>query len=227
MDLINALKKIGFTQQEAVIYVNLCANGDLTGYEAAKLSGISRSNAYSALSSLVDKGYAYVIHGASSKYTAVPKDELLKNATRDFNENIKSIEENLVFNSSKQEPYITITGENNIIDKLKNIISSAKLRVYISGNYTLLKRLEEELRDGISKHLKVVILSPKPLEQLKDFIYYPTEETINNSFKVIIDTNEVLAGTLKQSLYSKNATLVQLMKESFTNEIALFNKSHK
>ena len=224
MDLLTALRNIGFTQQEAVIYVNLCQSGELTGYEAAKLSGISRSNAYSALSNLVDKGYAYVINGTSTKYTAIPKDELIQNAVRDFNENIQCIKDQLLFNPTKQEPYITIAGENIIIDKLKNIINSAHMRIYISGSRSLLLKIEEELKACVKAGLKVVILSPKPLESLEEYIYYPTTDSGNDSFKVIVDTNEVLAGTLKQSLYSKNSTLVQLMKESFTNEISLFNK---
>ena len=43
-------------------------NGELTGYEVAKLTGISRSNVYGALSALADKGAAYLMEGNSSKY---------------------------------------------------------------------------------------------------------------------------------------------------------------
>ena len=220
MDLITALKRIGFTQQEAIIYIELSRHSEMTGYEAAKQSGISRSNAYAALSNLVDKGYAYVIEGTSAKYTPVPKEELLKNARRDFEENLATIDKELDFKALKQEPYITITDEKNIIDKMKNVISSAELRVYISCDDTILVKVGKDLEDAVSKGLKVVILSQSPMEEVDHTHYYRVPSP---SIKIIADTKEVLAGTLNQCLYSKNTTLVQLIREAFINEITLLD----
>ncbi len=218
MDLIGALKKIGFTQQEAVIYIELSRHSEMTGYEAAKLSGISRSNAYAALSSLVDKGYAYVIEGSSAKYTPVPKNELMMNARRDFEENINIIDEQLDFTALKQEPYITIKGEKYIVDKLKNIIAHSELRLYISCNDTVLDYITDDIKMAVDRGLKIVILSPNSIEGVNHIHYY---SELTPSVKVISDTREVLAGTLNQSLYSKNTTLVQLIREAFINEIAI------
>jgi sugar-specific transcriptional regulator TrmB len=220
MDLLNSLKNIGFTQQEGIIYIALCKNGELTGYEAAKLSGISRSNAYAALSNLVEKGYAHIIEGTSSKYLAVPKEELINNATRDFNHHINIINTYLDYTKIVTEPYITITGEANIINKLKNIIESAHSRIYLSCNEELIDLIEKEITDVLKRSLKVVLLSPKDIDTTYDHIYYKTNTL--TSFKIISDTKEVLAGTLSQSLYSKNVTLVSLIRESFINEIEVF-----
>lgn len=226
MDLIQSLKKIGFTQQEAILYIYLGKHGELTGYEAAKLSGISRSNAYAALSSLVDKGYAHVIQGTSAKYIAIPKEELIRNADRSFHENIAYINKHLEFDQTQQEAYITITGGQNIINKFKNIIAIAEERIYISCDKDILDKIENELKDAIGRGLKVVILSSTPINNIGDYIYYPASSS-SESFKTIIDTKEVLAGTLKQSLYSKNKTLVALIKESFINEIAVIETKTK
>lgn len=220
MDLISALKKIGFTQQEAVIYIELCRHSEITGYEAAKLSGISRSNAYAALSNLVDKGYAYMIEGTSVKYTPVPKAELVANARRSFDKQIDVIEEQLDFNQLKQEPYITITGQDNVTDKMKNIIEQAELRIYMSCDNGLLQMLSDELKGAVDRGLKVVVLSPNDLEGVAHKHYFNEPSP---SIKIIADTKEVLAGTLKQSLYSKNITLVQLIREAFINEIAVID----
>ncbi|PKM51794.1 MAG: TrmB family transcriptional regulator [Firmicutes bacterium HGW-Firmicutes-7] len=221
MLLLTALKKIGFTQQEAIIYIHLCKNGEITGYEAAKLSGISRSNAYAALSSLVDKGYAYVIEGTSSKYIAVPKEELIKNAERDFQDNINIIRENLAFTSANQEPYVTITGENHIVSKLKNIIEASEKRIYISCDNEILNQLADELNITIANKLKVVILAPSDLTDASEHIYYATAPP--ESLKLIADTTEVMAGNFKQCLYSKNSTLLSLIRESFIHEIAVID----
>ena len=97
MELVQALKNIGFTQQEAIIYITLCKYGELTGYEASKISGISRSNVYATLASLVEKGRAYTIESSATKYVATPKKELICNIQRSFEDNIKYLEKNLNF----------------------------------------------------------------------------------------------------------------------------------
>ena len=60
MEHIDALTQYGLTRQEANLYLLLLSEGSLTGYEASKQTGISRSNTYSGLAGLVDKGAAYV-----------------------------------------------------------------------------------------------------------------------------------------------------------------------
>ena len=46
---IECLIHYGLTRQEAIVYHRLLTDGKQTGYEIAKATGISRSNAYSAL----------------------------------------------------------------------------------------------------------------------------------------------------------------------------------
>ena len=49
MDNVELLMSFGLTRQEARVYVLLLGEGALSGYEAAKRLGLSRSNAYAAL----------------------------------------------------------------------------------------------------------------------------------------------------------------------------------
>ena len=51
--IIEQLILFGLSRQEAAIYLCLLQNEELTGYEVAKLTGISRSNVYNGLASLV------------------------------------------------------------------------------------------------------------------------------------------------------------------------------
>lgn len=70
MNLIEGLTNFNLTKQEATLYVLLLKSGQMTGYEAAKQTGISRSNTYTALAGLVDKGAAYVLEeGKVTRYT--------------------------------------------------------------------------------------------------------------------------------------------------------------
>ncbi|MBQ1972700.1 MAG: helix-turn-helix domain-containing protein [Treponema sp.] len=63
--LIENLIAFNLTRQEAAIYVKFLNHGEMSGYEVAKETGISRSNVYSALQSLAEKGALYLIEGES------------------------------------------------------------------------------------------------------------------------------------------------------------------
>ena len=77
------LMKFGLTRQEASIYQCLLTEGKVTGYEVAKQTGISRSNAYNSLASMTEKGAAYLVEEASTrKYVPVPLNEFCKNRIR-------------------------------------------------------------------------------------------------------------------------------------------------
>ncbi len=234
MDLIQALKNIGFTQQEAVIYISLCKQGELNGYEAAKVTGISRSNAYAALSSLVEKGHACVIKGESAKYTAIPKEELLLNAKRYFLANLDYIDKNFPETSQSDDPYITISGYQNIVDKIRNLISLSSKRIYISSSPETLNLFKSDLNAAVERDMKLVIITGKDIGVKNSQLFIQPKDS--ESIKMIADSKEVLAGKLSdgdqnqnqdQCLYTKNKTMIELMKETFIHEMELINYKTK
>jgi sugar-specific transcriptional regulator TrmB len=223
MELIQALKKFGFTQQESLMYVTLCKMGAMTGYEAAKVSGVSRSNAYAALSSLVEKGGAIVSSEDSSKYTAIPREELILNLRRSCESTLGFLEENLPEQEEEEAPYLTISGYGNTLDKMRNMILLAKGWVYLSVSASTVKLLTSDLENCIKRGLKVVILSDED-PHLSGVVFMHNEAPAEN-VRIIADTSEVIVGTLEvnrgQCLYSKNKHLVSLMREALLNEIEL------
>ena len=76
MEITERLMHFNLTRQEATLYLLLLKAGRLTGYEAAKQTGISRSNTYTALAGLVEKGAAYIMEeGKVTRYTPVAPEE--------------------------------------------------------------------------------------------------------------------------------------------------------
>ncbi len=209
------------TQQEATLYILLCQSESMTGYEAAKTSGISRSNAYASLSNLVDKGFAYTIDGNPVHYVPISKKDLLANAKRNFASVIHSIEDELTMEPKITHPYLTLTGDTPILDCLKNMITQTQSHIYLSVDYSILLQIKEELSLACKRQLKVVLLSTQDLD-CGEHIFYPS--TRQTSIKVIADTQEILAGTLQHSLYSKNETIVRIIRESIIDEITLINE---
>lgn len=208
------------TRQEATIYLFLLREGDLNGYEVSKLTGISRSNAYNALASLVEKGAAYKIEGNAVVYTPVNINEFCSNKIRFLDSVKKDLIKNIPSKKEQSHGYITIKGKNHIIDKMKNIILNAKERVYISLSENLLDIVVEELQEVSKKEIKIVIITDKKNDFENAIFYYSRKKT--NQIRIIADSKIVLTGDVEDTcLYSSNNNLVEVFKEALTNEIKL------
>ena len=195
MNLIEGLTNFNLTKQEATLYVLLLKSGQMTGYEAAKQTGISRSNTYTALAGLVDKGAAYVLEeGKVTRYTPVPAAEFCSN------------------------------GAQEIINKLRNTVRQAQARIYLSANSRMLELLLPELQAALQRGLKVVVIGDKSFS-LPGAICYGTNKQseqirlIADSHTVL--TGDLQDDEDSTCLYSCKRNLVDLFKEALQNEIAL------
>lgn len=224
MELIDALVKVGFTRHESLLYLTLCKEGELSGYEAAKLSGISRSNAYLALAGLVEKGGAYRSESETVRYAPVAAEEFVANLRREFGRIIDFLKENLPEREQSKDFFLTISGMKTVVDKIKNMIEQAESRLYLSLDRPELNLVAVELMEAIRRDLKVVIMTDEPWEVAGCNVYCRTNHP--GQIRLIADSEVVLTGELSlggsaQCIYSKNKNLVQLIKDSLTNEMKL------
>lgn len=224
MDLIEALGKIGFTRHESILYVTLCQEGELTGYEAAKISGLPRSNVYLALAGLVEKGGAYISEGEVTRYMPVPAAELVVNTRRQMDAILDYLEKHIPKRKTSSEPYITITGKTQIVNKMKNIIIQAQERIYLSVAPRELELVVDELTAAVGKGLKVVIITTPPFKLDGAVVHYTEKQP--GQIRLISDSANVLTGEIggeaePSCLYSRNKNLIDLIKNSLTNEIKL------
>ena len=221
---VEYLLHFGLTRQEALIYVELLVKGKQTGYEIAKETGISRSNVYSVLAALAEKGAAYVIEESAKRYIPVKVEENPGNCIRRMQEEQEWMERNLPQKKAETEGYITIEGEQNILDKAKNLIAQAGERVYLSCTAGYLDAFRQALEELVKKKRKVVILTDAPYE-LKDAIFYQTEDK-GQQIGLIVDSKSVLSGeygkgSLNTCLYSGQKNFVTVFKNAMANEIKL------
>lgn len=225
MEIIEMLMNFNLTKQDATIYLTLLSEGDLTGYEVAKLTGISRSNTYIALAGLVEKGAAHVIEGnTAARYTPVPVDEFCDNKIRNLQEIRLSLIRNMPKQREENEGYITIKGQKNIVNKIIKMLIDAEKRIYISLSGKTLDTIKPQLNQAVSRGLKVVILTNPPFELTGATIYHV--EKAQHQIRLIVDSANVLTGDILDGdnstcLYSKKQNLIDLFKESLTNEIRL------
>lgn len=221
---VEYLLHFGLTRQEALIYVELLVKGKQTGYEIAKETGISRSNVYSVLAALAEKGAAYVVEESAKRYIPVKVEEFCGNCICRMQEEQEWMERNLPQKKAETEGYITIEGEQNILDKAKNLIAQAGERVYLSCTAGYLDAFRQVLEELVKKKRKVVILTDASYE-LKGVIFYQTEEK-GQQIGLIVDSKSVLSGeygkgSLNTCLYSGQKNFVTVFKNAMANEIKL------
>ncbi|RDU22885.1 TrmB family transcriptional regulator [Anaerosacchariphilus polymeriproducens] len=222
--LSDKLMNFGMTRQETTVYFCLLNNTQMTGYEVAKQTGISRSNAYNTLAGLVEKGAAYIIESNSTtKYIAVEIEEYCNNKIRSLNEMKQYLVKNIPRRKEENEGYITITGKQNIYDKIRNMLEGAKKRVYISMPGFQLDLFHEQLKSLIQTGIKVVVISEEKWDMQGAFIYL--NENLDNQIRVITDSKYVLIGEVEDNdgtcLYSGQKNFVRVFKDYLRNEITL------
>lgn len=222
---IEHLLEFGLTRQEAGIYQCLLGEGKTTGYEVAKLIGISRSNAYNSLASLTEKGGSCLVEeGTARKYVPVPLAEFCKNRIRLLEESRNWLESHMPSEKSSAEGYITIEGTKHILDKMKNLLGQAENRIYISCTRNYLLLFVRELEDLIAARRKVVIITDRPVHLSNAKIYLGEDRGMQVG--LITDSRYVLTGeygegSLNTCLYSGQKNFVELYKRALANEIKL------
>lgn len=222
--LIEYLMCFGLTRQESLIYLELFQSGICTGYEISNSTGISRSNVYKTLAGLADKGAAYVQEGTSRKYAVVKIEEFCQNKIRNLVDKKQYLLAHLPKEKEEAEGYITIASDDNISDKVKSMLETAKKRVYLSMSVKLLENFYTQLKELTARNIKIVILTDTEL-QIGKVQWYQAQNK-GSQIGLIVDSRYVLTGELgngKEStcLYTGQANFVQVFKDSMKNEIRL------
>lgn len=224
MNINSCLIRMGLTNNEATIYFVLSTHGEMTGYECAKLTGISRSNVYIALAGLCEKGGAFVVDGRTQKYSPAPIGEFCANKRREFDNAVNHLLKNMPLPAVPSSAYITVSGAAAILNKMINMIEACTQRIYISADSTILAKLSAELINVLKQGLKVVVMTDSKFELDGAIIYNMIRR--DGQIRLIVDSRFVLTGDFFENrpcscLFSSSETLVALFKDAMKNEIRL------
>ncbi len=222
--ILEKLCAFGLTRQEAALYLCLLNGDQMSGYEAAKQTGISRSNAYSGLAGLVEKGGACIIEGDTNKYVAVPVAEFCTNKIRGLAAEKEYLQRHLKASKRQEEGYITITGYGHIQDKIFTMLEQAEYRVYLAAPTGMIGVLQKEIEKAIARRIKMVVITDGEASLEGATIYLTGKR--EQQLRLIIDSAYVLTGEISGSnqdtcLYTGQKNFVNVFKEALKNEIKL------
>ena len=172
MSYVDDLMQFGLTRQESAIYYALLSEGMMTGYEAAKVSGVSRSNAYTALAALVDKGAAHVAEGTPTHYVPVDPEEFCGSKLDYLRHLSVRLVEEQPTRQREDDAYITISGFQNICQRAARMLDQAQYRIYMTGTAAMLELFREKLEDLVRRQIKVVLITEPGFELDMAIIYH-------------------------------------------------------
>ena len=223
------LLEIGFTLNEAKVYLTLLQNRYLNGYEISKLSNVSRSLVYNVIDRLVAKGFVLKSEGQINYYCALPYDKVIEKIRNDNTNKLNVAREKLKNYSrieNESEYIFNIKGIDEFFSKANDLILNAEKEISISIWKEDFPKIEESLSIAAKKGVKVYIFSFSNITfpsgeifsyQLKD----PTALFPYRRISIVVDGKEVIigenAGDKSICVLSKNHALVSMT----TDEIVL------
>ena len=228
------LTKVGFSLNEAKVYVTLLQNKALNGYEIAKLSGVSRSLVYDVIERLLNKGFIIKSAGAVNYYVALDYNKALEKIDNENRKNLLNAETNLKLLSKKDndnEFIFNIRGFDNFIEKAKEKIKLAKKEISLSIWKQDFAYLRDDLSKALRRGVKVYIFSFEDITLDNAEIFTYKVKGASNLFpyrriSLIIDNNDTFIGEnigdKSVSIYTKNQAISSLAIDEIVLNIFWF-----
>ena len=158
-DLIEKLKEIGFNTYEAKVYVALLKKYPATGYEVAKLANIPQSRVYDTLKILEERNIVVSTNTKPTTYTPIKPKQLTSKIQKKMESTIKYLDKHLPeVKEDYNEPIITITGKQNIQDKVIEVIQNARREIYMEVWSQDYKIFEQELLNAYNRNVEIRIV---------------------------------------------------------------------
>lgn len=236
------LQKIGFTENEARVYVALLQHPESTGYEASRDSGVPRAKVYEVLASMERKGMLMVTtRDGRQYYRAVPAEVLLGNRQQEVEKVLASLDVDLrkLEKGEEDEPIVSLQGKEQVLEMVRHMLEKARFRVFICGLPEDLQLLEAELLQCSNKGVKLFVLSYGDVQlQGVDVFQHPISPLLylrvilnGRWLTAVNDNQEALIAQVydrrkTRALWTTNPAVVQAAASWIANDLA-FHSLHK
>jgi len=236
--IIDMMQDIGFSVNEAKVYLALVLKNPMSGYEIAKNSDITRTMVYDILKRLVQKGAVIEIEANTKLYAPVPYKELLKKYKDDYLSKISELEEKLdnVRTDSKTDNYlININDYEDMIKEVRNLIRSAKKDIYLSIWEQEALLFKDDIKEAYERGVNIISFSYGHLPYDYGTVYqYNIPSGIlkdiwnRRRIIVVVDRERILIGEGNEqideiSVITSNTMLIELAIDQLVLDIIQLN----
>ena len=159
-DILTDLKRLGFTDYEGRVYVQLLRQSPATAYEVSKSSGVPRPNTYNALETLAQRGAVLAVSEAPTRFVAAPAEKLLESIARQTSKLCSSVAarlEALAMPVDDQHVW-TLSGNEAVHDKVDALIHSSAEMLMIKAADDILHQHIPALRMAGERGVEMLIV---------------------------------------------------------------------
>jgi Predicted transcriptional regulators len=232
--IIDLMQDIGFSINEAKVYLALVLKNPMSGYEIAKNSEITRTMVYDILKRLVQKGAIIEIEASNKLYSPVHYKELLKKHKGLYLEKINQLEEEMdnIKTESKTGNYlINIVDYENMVKEIRNLIQCAKKDIYLSIWEQEALIFQDDLKDAHERGVNIISFSYSQLPYDFGTVYqYSLPRDIlkeiwdRRRIVIVVDRERILMGEGNEnideiSVITSNTMLVELAIDQLVLDI--------
>lgn len=194
------ISSLGFSQYELAAYLALVDKHPVNGSQLSRRSGIPRARIYDVLLSLKKKGWA--VETENGLYVPLPAAEMSKRLRHRFETDLSDFEKRLrsASDTSGNAFIWTIRGYDQIIDKAREMIASARTEIYVRFFPEEGRILDEALSVAASKGVIVKYVSMgNPATIFEYQVIHGEAEKIERilggrTIDLVVDKKETLVG---------------------------------
>jgi len=154
------LKRLGFTEYEARIYVQLLRQSPSTAYEISKSTGVPRPNAYSALEALSQRAAVLPVSENPVRYVAADPQTFLNSVSRQTSALCKDLGAKLsdLAPATKDQYVWMLWGEEAAHDKIDALINGSQHALLIKAASDILRRHKDALGRAAERGVEMLIV---------------------------------------------------------------------
>ena len=235
-NLSSEMQKLGFTDYEARIYIQLLTTSPATAYELSKAAGIPRSNAYSALENLSRRAAVQAVSEDPVRYVAVAPGDMLARIASSARRLCDDLAESLSTIAKPEDTHTvwTVWGEAAVHEKIGAMIDQAGRHVWIKAADTVLRKHSAALRAAAERGAEILIVLFG--EDAREFAFSDATRvylhegngvrmgTADNLFTVTVDHQEALTATVGEDVfasYTLNRPIVTMAESLIRHDFYL------
>ncbi|GAB3434602.1 TrmB family transcriptional regulator [Flindersiella endophytica] len=233
--MIDRLVEVGFSSQEARVYVAALQRPSATGYELAKLAGLQRANVYQVLAALVDRGVVEQVTDSPARFVAQPPAAVLGRIRRETTERCEALVAELATIAQRPEPaaFWTLRGRDAVIERASALAADARDRVAVCLWADDLAWLGEPLRTAARSGRQVVVNvfgeAPtdfsEPEAGVDVYHHEPPSKTVGGHLLTLsVDSSTALIASLDEpagAVYTEHPALLRVVDKLIRDEAYL------
>ncbi|MGK6317353.1 TrmB family transcriptional regulator [Neorhizobium sp. DT-125] len=231
-DIIEKLGQIGFSDQEARIYVALVQIGPATAYELGKQAKLAVPNTYNVMRSLTEKGAATQVSGQPARYIAVQPQQFLETMASRTTRICEELAGRMgSLSPEANDDYVEMLSSPAAIDKrILATIEDARSQILLKATSPLPERIHKALQAAAKRGVEILFVyygdKPKLREGAKVRLWPHEGNGANigpDFFLLCVDFKQALAREPSglNGAYSENRSFVYLAGVFLRHELYL------